>query len=118
MYCPNCPEERLLMTERNGVEIDYCPKCRGVWLDRGELDKLLERATELALAEAPPRQAAPAPTVVVAPTPPRADDRRYEERRYEEPRYAERKPYKEHKRYDDDSKYKNQKSLLSEIFDF
>ena len=34
------------MTDRNGVEIDYCPKCRGVWLDRGELDKIIERAAE------------------------------------------------------------------------
>lgn len=115
MYCPNCPEERLLMSERNGVEIDYCPNCRGVWLDRGELDKLLEKATELAAAEAPLRQ--PAPTVVVAPAPSRGDVRGYEERRYEEPRYAERKPHK----YDDDygrHKHKKKKSLLSEIFDF
>ena len=111
MHCPNCPEERLLMSERNGVEIDYCPKCRGVWLDRGELDKLLEKAAELAVAEAPARQ--PAPTAVASPPPPR-----YEEPRYAEPRYAERKPYKEHKRYDDDYKYKKKKSLLSEIFDF
>lgn len=47
MKCPNtttCPNENLVMTERQGVEIDYCPHCRGVWLDRGELDKLLERA--------------------------------------------------------------------------
>lgn len=42
MKCPNC-EETLVMTERQGVEIDYCPKCRGVWLDRGELDKIIER---------------------------------------------------------------------------
>lgn len=34
-----------MMTERSGVEIDYCPECRGVWLDRGELDKILERAS-------------------------------------------------------------------------
>lgn len=40
MNCPNC-QETLLMTVRNNVEIDYCPKCRGIWLDRGELDKLL-----------------------------------------------------------------------------
>ena len=42
----NCPvdNEVLQMSERNGVEIDYCPRCRGVWLDRGELDKILERA--------------------------------------------------------------------------
>ncbi len=42
----NCPvdNELLQMTERNGVEVDYCPRCRGIWLDRGELDKLLARA--------------------------------------------------------------------------
>lgn len=43
MKCPNC-EETLVMTERQGVEIDYCPKCRGVWLDKGELDKMIEKA--------------------------------------------------------------------------
>src|SRR3954451_10990945 len=43
--CPNCPSETLVMSDRQGVEIDYCPNCRGVWLDRGELDKLLERST-------------------------------------------------------------------------
>jgi Zn-finger nucleic acid-binding protein len=45
----NCPHGHgtLLMSERQGVEIDYCPECRGVWLDRGELDKIVERsATE------------------------------------------------------------------------
>jgi uncharacterized protein len=41
MKCPVCPESTLLMSERQGVEIDYCPNCRGVWLDRGELDKLV-----------------------------------------------------------------------------
>ncbi len=44
MKCPNC-EELLVMTERQGVEIDYCPKCRGVWLDKGELDKIIEKST-------------------------------------------------------------------------
>ncbi|MCY7311203.1 MAG: zf-TFIIB domain-containing protein [Bacteroidota bacterium] len=44
MKCPNC-EETLVMTERQGVEIDYCPKCRGVWLDKGELDKIIEKST-------------------------------------------------------------------------
>lgn len=43
MKCPNC-DETLLMTERHTVSIDYCPKCRGVWLDKGELDKLLDQA--------------------------------------------------------------------------
>ena len=44
MKCPNC-EERLIMTERSGVEIDYCPNCRGVWLDKGELDKIIEKSS-------------------------------------------------------------------------
>ena len=45
MKCPNC-NETLLMTERNHIEIDYCPSCRGVWLDKGELDKMLEYAAQ------------------------------------------------------------------------
>ena len=45
MKCLVCQDSNLLMTERQGVEIDYCPQCRGVWLDRGELDKLIERST-------------------------------------------------------------------------
>ena len=42
----DCPVDgtQLMMSERQGIEIDYCPKCRGVWLDRGELDKLIERS--------------------------------------------------------------------------
>jgi len=43
MKCPVCGTPDLLMTERQGVEIDYCPSCRGIWLDRGELDKLIGR---------------------------------------------------------------------------
>jgi Zn-finger nucleic acid-binding protein len=54
MKCPQCTETDLVMTDRQGVEIDYCPKCRGVWLDRGELDKIIERS-----AIAPASQAAP-----------------------------------------------------------
>ena len=56
MKCPACPDSNLLMTDRQGVEIDYCPACRGVWLDRGELDKLLDRAA-VAAAPAPERVA-------------------------------------------------------------
>ncbi len=44
MKCPSCTDAVLVMTDRQGVEIDYCAVCRGVWLDRGELDKLIERA--------------------------------------------------------------------------
>jgi Zn-finger nucleic acid-binding protein len=45
MKCPNC-NETLTMSDRNGIEIDYCPNCRGVWLDRGELDKIIERSSQ------------------------------------------------------------------------
>ena len=53
MKCPNCPDTTLVMSDRQGVEIDYCPACRGIWLDRGELDKLLERAAAAAQPLAP-----------------------------------------------------------------
>ena len=44
MKCPACKTVDLVMSDRNGIEIDYCPQCRGVWLDRGELDKIIERS--------------------------------------------------------------------------
>lgn len=50
MKCPVCTGTDLKITERQGVEIDYCPECRGVWLDRGELDKILERSEVQATA--------------------------------------------------------------------
>lgn len=53
MQCPACPDTLLAMTERQGIEIDYCPKCRGIWLDRGELDKLIERSAESQSASQP-----------------------------------------------------------------
>ena len=43
MQCPVC-RVALAMSDRQGIEIDYCPQCRGVWLDRGELDKIIERS--------------------------------------------------------------------------
>ena len=68
MQCP-IDGTQLVMSDRNGVEIDYCPQCRGVWLDRGELDKIIERS-----APPPaPQQAAQAPAQ-------RGYDRGYEER--------------------------------------
>lgn len=45
MTCPICKVD-LLITDKQGIEIDYCPKCRGIWLDRGELDKIIERSNE------------------------------------------------------------------------
>ncbi|GEK81379.1 TFIIB-type zinc ribbon-containing protein [Agrococcus baldri] len=55
MQCPN-DSATLVMSERSGIEIDYCPECRGIWLDRGELDKLIERSYEQSPAydQAPP----------------------------------------------------------------
>ena len=44
MKCPKCQTD-LMISDRQGIEIDFCPQCRGVWLDRGELDKLIERAS-------------------------------------------------------------------------
>ena len=44
MNCPVCKDVTLLMSEKHGIEIDYCPECRGIWLDRGELDKIVQRA--------------------------------------------------------------------------
>lgn len=83
MDCPACKTESLSMTERQGIEIDYCPKCRGVWLDRGELDKIIERSTAQLDAAAP----SPLPPGAMAPPTgveyghggyrPRHDDRHY-----------------------------------------
>lgn len=118
MNCPTCPSSVLVMTERNGIEIDYCPTCRGVWLDRGELDKIIERVT--ASTVAPASVAAPSPANAMAP--PAVDDAR----RWHDERYDDR-----HERRDDDDddddrrsyrggyqKKKRRESLLGELFDF
>ncbi len=60
MPCPVC-KVALVMSDRQGVEIDYCPQCRGVWLDRGELDKIIERSAQEAPAAAAPPRAPPSP---------------------------------------------------------
>jgi Zn-finger nucleic acid-binding protein len=60
MRCPN-DEATLVMSERSGIEIDYCPECRGVWLDRGELDKIIDRSASMEQPAAPPPQAPQAP---------------------------------------------------------
>jgi Zn-finger nucleic acid-binding protein len=65
MKCPICTVD-LVMADRQGVEIDYCPKCRGVWLDRGEIDKIIERSAAL---EAKATQPAPQPTPQPSPQP-------------------------------------------------
>lgn len=89
MKCP-IDQADLVMTDRQGIEIDYCPSCRGVWLDRGELDKIIDRA--------PSAPQAQAETL-------RRDDRRRDDDRHRDARYHG-KPYKK------------RESFLSDIFDF
>jgi hypothetical protein len=103
MTCPHCAVP-LVMSERQGVEIDYCPQCRGVWLDRGELDKILERAARDLAPQAPQAPIPPqAPTAPQAPYPPQGGyDPRYD------PRGHHDHGYRHHKR---------KKSWLEEIFD-
>ncbi|TJZ77557.1 TFIIB-type zinc ribbon-containing protein [Chitiniphilus eburneus] len=91
MDCPVCKTTQLVMSERQGVEIDYCPQCRGVWLDRGELDKIIERS---ARDQAP----APAPAPTAQPYPPA------------QPHYQDHDAYKRQKHY-------RKKSFLEELFD-
>lgn len=77
MKCPACSNQDLKIAERKGIEIDFCPQCRGVWLDRGELDKIIERS-------AGPTAPQPGP----APYPPQRGYR--QEERYD-PRYKKKK---------------------------
>ena len=64
MKCPVCKDPALVISERKGIEIDYCPECRGIWLDRGELDKILAKSQEEESSvkrEAPVQQQQPYP---------------------------------------------------------
>lgn len=89
MKCPN-DQTTLVISERQNIEIDYCPECRGVWLDRGELDKILERSS----AEAAPRLADVKPS------------------------YRPEPSYHEQRSGDHDHKRKKKDSFLGDIFDF
>ncbi|MCC6306400.1 MAG: zf-TFIIB domain-containing protein [Rhodobacteraceae bacterium] len=112
MKCP-VDGETLVMTERSGVEIDYCPRCRGVWLDRGELDKILERsAAAPALAEPPRAAEPPRPPAPAAEPAPRAGDRPPSDR----PRRRDH----DDDDHDDDRLYRRgrRKSFLDDLFDF
>ncbi|MGB6006862.1 zf-TFIIB domain-containing protein [Castellaniella sp.] len=75
MKCPVCPNTNLVMSSRQNIEIDYCPDCRGVWLDRGELDKLIERS--ISESAPPARHAAQQPYPQSHPQ----DSRRYDGQR-------------------------------------
>ena len=99
MKCPVCKEAKLVISERSGIEIDYCPDCRGVWLDRGELDKILERSRadlESRVAAEQPDRGPAQPATGFEPRP--------------------QDPYREH--YGKDHKYyKRKKSFLEDLFD-
>ncbi len=115
MKCP-IDDETLVMTERHGVEIDYCPRCRGVWLDRGELDKIIDKAAgAMALPD-------PAPAPPPEPEPPRAaPDPQVWREPYREAERGKDKRYRGRYSDDDDHRYsrkKRRKSILAEIFDF
>ena len=90
MKCPVCPDSTLAMSNREGIEIDYCPTCRGVWLDRGELDKIIERS-------AAEQQSS------VQRVEPSRNDRDYDD----DDRYREQGHYK-----------RRRKGLLGDLFDF
>lgn len=111
MLCPVC-HTGLSMSDRSGVEIDFCPSCRGVWLDRGELDKIIERSMVPATREMDPRggsgrHAEGGGLMGIASSLLKGDDDRYDDRRRDS-------------RYDDDDRYdkkRRKKSIFSEFFD-
>lgn len=94
MKCPHCKDKDLVMSERKGVEIDYCPDCRGIWLDKGELDKILDRsqAEDEVRANASPAQSQSQP-------------------QHQQPQYANPSYGYGHK------PYKRKKSFFEELFD-
>ncbi len=97
MNCPVCNQVALVMSERQGIEIDYCPQCRGVWLDRGELDKIIERSLSQSPAMEPqrPRQKA-----------------------FERPRDYESDFDHDSGGYHGDYRKKRKRGFLGELFDF
>jgi Zn-finger nucleic acid-binding protein len=104
MKCPVCLQPDLVMAERQGIEIDYCPQCRGVWLDRGELDKIVERS-------------AAQPTAAPAPPAPPAQQPGYGQ----QPAYGQQPGYGSHRdrQYDHDYHHKKKRrGFLGDIFDF
>ncbi|WP_232676270.1 zf-TFIIB domain-containing protein [Nocardioides sp. R-C-SC26] len=99
MQCPT-DGATLVMSERSGIEIDYCPTCRGVWLDRGELDKIIDRS----LSQGP-----------TVPAPQQAPAARYES--YQAPPAPRGYDQRHDRDYDKGYKKKRRESWLSELFD-
>ncbi len=99
MNCPTCKDVVLSMSDRQGIEIDFCPKCRGIWLDRGELDKIIERAASEQNEFAPPAQQQQAPPI--------------HQQAPQQPVYIQQPVHYGKDQY----KYKRKKSFLEELFD-
>lgn len=97
MKCPNC-EVTLVIADRQGIEIDYCPQCRGVWLDRGELDKIIERSANYTMN--------PGSSTGPQTGNPYRNDQKY---------YGDQKPGHYNDPY---YKHKKKKGFLSDFFDF
>ena len=115
MLCPVC-KVTLTLSERQGIEIDYCPQCRGIWLDRGELDKLIERSEA---------QVAAAPVAASHPLGEREHRDDYRDGRradFREKEYREKEYRDKHSRPDDKHGYghypRRKKSFLGELLDF
>ena len=109
MKCPACSVD-LVMADRQGVEIDYCPKCRGVWLDRGELDKIIERSANAGYVSGSdePRARAPAS---------RAED--HDARRARAGHHRDERERHERDHDEHDRPYgKKRGSFLSNLFEF
>jgi Zn-finger nucleic acid-binding protein len=119
MKCP-IDSSDLVMSERSGVEIDYCPQCRGVWLDRGELDKIIDRVntgTAAPAAPVPPAPGSPAPGMAPPPLYRNFEPRREEPRR-DQPRYDDRNYGKGYDRDYDRRRHKKKEGWLGDLFDF
>jgi Zn-finger nucleic acid-binding protein len=119
MQCPN-DGAVLVMSERSGIEIDYCPTCRGVWLDRGELDKIIDRASnELGAARGAPA----APSQPVPPQAPPQQQPAYGQQSYDSGNRGYDNRGYDNRGYDnrgyDQGGYRKKKkeSWLSELFD-
>ncbi|EGD43288.1 hypothetical cytosolic protein [Nocardioidaceae bacterium Broad-1] len=102
MQCP-IDGVTLVMSERQGIEIDYCPQCRGVWLDRGEIDKIIERSV-----------GAPQPGSYQQPRQEQRDERRYEKRERERREYDDDNRYDN--RYDNNRRGHHRESWLGDLF--
>lgn len=105
MKCPVCTNVTLVMSERQGIEIDYCPQCRGVWLDRGELDKIIERSRTDAPSQPAANQYAPQPAPAPQPTHHHAGGRHDQDSR------------RHHDAQRDHYERKRKKSLWEDLFD-